>query len=72
MLLHAYGNAEPGAPRSQSWELYDLEKDPKELHNVFSDAAYKETVERLTEKMQSLRRKLGEKEGAAKSPGASK
>ncbi|WP_261344068.1 sulfatase family protein [Roseimaritima sediminicola] len=33
-------------PRSH-WELYDLQRDPGELHNVFDDPAYRSTRQRL-------------------------
>lgn len=37
------------------WELYDLEKDPHQVHNVYDDAEYADVVERLTEKLYKLK-----------------
>jgi arylsulfatase A-like enzyme len=40
------------------WELYDLDKDPHELKNVYADPAYAETVKRLKAEMYRLKREL--------------
>jgi arylsulfatase A-like enzyme len=40
------------------WELYDLEKDPHELKNVYADPAYADTVKRLKAEMYRLKREL--------------
>jgi len=37
------------------WELYDLEKDPQELHSVYDDPAYADVVERLKKALQQLK-----------------
>ncbi len=37
------------------WELYDLQKDPHELRNVYDDPAYTKIVERLKKELQKLR-----------------
>ncbi|MBP7505658.1 MAG: sulfatase [Prolixibacteraceae bacterium] len=39
------------------WELYDREKDPMELHNVYADPAYAEVVADLKVKLEEIRRK---------------
>jgi arylsulfatase A-like enzyme len=40
------------------WELFDLEKDPYELKNVYSDAAYGDTVKKLKDEMYRLKKEL--------------
>ena len=30
--------------KKDQWELFDLTKDPKELHNIYADPAAQETV----------------------------
>jgi len=40
------------------WELFDLEKDPHELKNVYADRAYAETVKKLKEEMYRLKTEL--------------
>lgn len=46
-LIHFYDPVD-------SWELYDLEKDPREMHNLYGDPAYSETVKKLGEKLVGL------------------
>ncbi len=41
----------------KEWELYDLEKDPHEMHSVYEDPAYAETAGRLKADLQALRDK---------------
>ncbi|MBT1710091.1 sulfatase [Fulvivirgaceae bacterium PWU5] len=38
----------------QAWELYDLKKDPHEMHNVYNDAAYAATVKELQQQLKVL------------------
>lgn len=40
-----------------SWELYDLQTDPNEMHNVYSDPAHKKTVAKLKEELTKLQSK---------------
>ena len=40
-----------------SWELYDLKKDPHEMNNIYDDPAYKKTVAELNVKMKMLQEK---------------
>lgn len=49
-LVHFYFDVE-------EWELYDRKKDPNEMRNVYNDEAYAETVARLKEELQGLRKK---------------
>jgi len=49
-LIHFYYD-------SDYWELYDLEKDPKEMNNVYEDTAYKEVKENMHKKLIEVRAK---------------
>lgn len=40
------------------WELYDLQKDPLEMKNVYSDPAYRKTVEQLKKELNRLKKEL--------------
>ncbi len=40
------------------WELYDLEKDPKEMKNLYNDPALAEPVKKLKEEMYRLKKEL--------------
>jgi arylsulfatase A-like enzyme len=42
------------------WELFDLEKDPKELKNVYDDPAYAEIREELTAELHRLQAECGD------------
>ncbi len=37
------------------WELYDLEKDPQEQHNLIHEAAYQKTVAEMKNELLKLR-----------------
>ena len=52
-LIHFYFDID-------EWELYDLEKDPKETNNVYKDPGYKEIREEMHEKLMALREKYGD------------
>ena len=49
-LIHYY--------RIGEWELFDLEKDPHELRNVYSDPAYAPIVAKLKTELERLRKDL--------------
>jgi arylsulfatase A-like enzyme len=49
-LIHFY---DPG----NSWELYDLKKDPNEMQNLYDDPAYSVTVVKLKEQLRALQLK---------------
>ncbi len=49
-LIHFYNDID-------EWELYDLQKDPKEMKNVLNDPAYADTVKELKVELQRLREK---------------
>jgi arylsulfatase A-like enzyme len=40
------------------WELYDLEKDPKEMKNLINDAALADTIKKLKDEMYRLKKEL--------------
>lgn len=40
--------ARPGGEKDKEWELFDCEKDPLELFNVYHDPAYAEVVKHMT------------------------
>ncbi|MFT4205320.1 MAG: sulfatase [Chitinophagaceae bacterium] len=37
-----------------SWELFDLKRDPEELHNVYTDKRYEKTITDLKERLHAL------------------
>lgn len=37
--------------RVESWELFDLEKDPNELRNVYNDPSYQRVVTKMKQKL---------------------
>lgn len=47
-LIHFYYDVD-------EWELYDLEKDPQELNNLFNQKGYDEVITRLKGRLQELR-----------------
>ncbi len=50
-LIHFYDDID-------EWEFFDLEKDPTELRNVYSDAAYAGEIKRLSAELERLRTEL--------------
>ena len=46
-LIHFYNDID-------AWELYDLEKDPAEMHNVINDPTYSEVLADMQEELQKL------------------
>ncbi|WP_405605850.1 sulfatase [Polaribacter sp. Asnod1-A03] len=46
-LAFFYGNGFEGAAQDQFWDFYDLEEDPKELHNAYNDPKYKDIIAEL-------------------------
>ena len=42
------------------WELYDLEKDPEEMYNVFEVLAYKEVVDFMNRELIHLQRQYND------------
>jgi arylsulfatase A-like enzyme len=62
-LIYYYGlpldarGARPRATRPE-WELFDLEKDPMEMNNVYDDHAYADVVKELKIELIRLRKEL--------------
>lgn len=50
-------------PRTDEWELFDLEKDPHEIRSVYAEAAYAETVKELKAELARLREQYKDHEG---------
>jgi len=50
-LIHYYGDVD-------EWELFDLEKDPHELHSVYDDPGYADTAATLKAELTRLRAEL--------------
>jgi arylsulfatase A-like enzyme len=57
-LIHFYHDID-------EWELYDLEKDPNELNNVYDNPAYADIVKDLKAELKRLRKKYEDTTGAA-------
>jgi arylsulfatase A-like enzyme len=55
-LIHFYFDID-------EWELYDLKNDPDEMHNVYNDPAYADTVKQLTAELKQLRAKYKDTTG---------
>jgi arylsulfatase A-like enzyme len=54
-LMHFYYDID-------EWELYDLEADPREMHNVYGDEAYAEVQAELHARLAELRERYGDSE----------
>ncbi len=52
-LIHFYYDID-------AWELYDLEKDPREMNNVYGDPEYAGVVQELKAELARLRRQYGD------------
>jgi arylsulfatase A-like enzyme len=52
-LIRFYGRDVPG---EEEWELYDLEKDPLEVHNVVNDPDYQGTREKMEQELRRLQK----------------
>jgi arylsulfatase A-like enzyme len=47
-------------PTEPEWELFDLEKDPAEMNNLYGDPAYAKVVRKLKAELLSLKKQLGD------------
>lgn len=64
-LIYYYGEALGCADainesRTPEWELFDLEKDPYEMNNVYCDPDYLDIVEELKQELAQLKQKVGD------------
>ena len=57
-LIHFYGEKDQYNEAINCDELYDLEKDPNELNNLYGKAEYKEVSDRLQQRLDQFRRDL--------------
>ena len=63
IYYYADGLSQPGAkddPRPPEWELFDLEKDPGEMNNVYADPAYADVVKELRLELRRLQEGVGD------------
>ena len=51
-------------PTPAGWELYDVENDPLELHNLYADPALASVVRELKQQLDALKRRLGDTDRA--------
>ncbi|MCD6376488.1 MAG: sulfatase [Caldisericaceae bacterium] len=49
-------------PTPPEWELFDLEKDPHEMNNVYNDPAYQDIVKQLKNELLKLKEKYDDKD----------
>lgn len=64
-LMFFYGCTPNGdAPTPAAWELYDLQQDPHEMQNQFSNPEYKAILEQLGEQLWKIREELDETDAA--------
>lgn len=66
-LIYYYGEAlgSGGAIDNSTppeWKLFDLEKDPHEMQNVYANPAYADVVVALKAELERLRNELGDYE----------
>ncbi len=52
-LIHFYNDID-------AWELYDLQKDPAELNNLYDNSGYGNIVNELKAELERLRKQYGE------------
>ena len=60
-LIYFYGCDYKGKNQTPpAWELYDLQKDPEELNNVYDDPGYAEVRDQLKVQFAQLRKDIGD------------
>jgi arylsulfatase A-like enzyme len=52
-LIHFYYDVD-------EWELYDMEKDPQEMRNVYDDPAYRKIRKDMHKKLKKIRKEYGD------------
>ena len=58
-LIHFYYDID-------AWELYDLQKDPNELNNIYDVPAYADVIKKLKAELERLRKQFGDSDELAK------
>lgn len=58
-LIHFYYD-------SDTWELYDLQEDPSEMHNLYDDPSYADVQTQMHKKLIEVRAKYGDSESIEK------
>ena len=71
-LIYYYGEALGSAgaidkSTTPEWELFDLEKDPQEMKNIYHDPANAELIDELKSELERLQKELGDKPHEVKS-----
>lgn len=61
-LIHFYGKGYENDGDIDFWELYDLEKDPTEVNNIYEDKAYRDIRAELHEELVRYRSELNVQE----------
>jgi len=51
-------------PTTPGWELYDLQNDPHELNNVYTDPTYAAVIPLLKQRLLDLKQKYGDHDDA--------
>jgi arylsulfatase A-like enzyme len=72
-LIYYYADAlgQPGAideTKPPEWELFDLDKDPNELNNVYHDPAYADIAQELRTELRRLQEKINDEPYPAEQP----
>lgn len=65
MLMFLYGRALMGVehgepPTEPTWEFYDLQKDPNEIHNEYKNPQYEAIIKQLKKRLLKLKRQAGD------------
>ncbi len=63
IYYYAHPLGQPGAnddPKEPEWELFDLERDPHELHSVYDDPDYADVVRELKTELDRLQQQVGD------------
>ena len=47
-----------------AWEFYDLQNDPKELHNAYQDTTYQVIIENMKMELKAMRAQVGDTDEA--------
>ena len=45
---------------TQEYELYDLQTDPDEMHNLYADPKYADIVQKMKGRLEELRKETGD------------